>query len=126
MKDKTNKTRLVGFRLQPDENEKIAKAFRATTCRKLSDYIRKIIFEKPVVTNYRNRSMDDFIEEMICLRTELNRLGNNFNQVVKRLYTLQHADTIAAVLSDYEKDKEKLLHQTEAIFLFIEKNAALW
>jgi CBS domain containing-hemolysin-like protein len=33
--------------------------------------------------------MDDFMAELISLRNELNAIGNNFNQVVKKLHLLQ-------------------------------------
>ena len=56
--------------------------------RKLSDYARKILLGKPIVATYRNQSLDDFMTEMFVLRNELNAIGNNFNQVVKRLHIL--------------------------------------
>jgi len=42
----------------------------------------------PIVTTYRNQSFDDYMAKMIRLRNELNGIGNNFNQAVKKLHTL--------------------------------------
>ncbi len=72
----TNRTRIIGLRLTLKEYEQIEKKFKASTCRKLSDYVRRSIFEKPIVTTYRNQSLDDSMTEMMRLRNELNSIGN--------------------------------------------------
>ena len=126
MKDNVNRTRIVGIRLTKTEFEKIEKNWQDSTCRKMSDYLRRIIFEKPIVATYRNRSMDDFMAEMIRLRTELNSIGNNFNQLVKKLHVTQQTDGIIALLLSYELDKRTLLKHIAAIQLFIEKNEEKW
>ena len=60
-----------------------------TTCRKLSDYVTEIsCLESLLIVPTRNQSLDDFMAEAIRLRNELNRIGNNFNQAVKKLHTL--------------------------------------
>ena len=84
-----NRTKWLHLRLTPDEYQKIVAAFSKSTCRKLSDYARKNLLQKPIVNKYRNESLDDFMTEMIRLRGELNAIGNNFNQAVKKLHTLQ-------------------------------------
>lgn len=122
----TNKTRLVGFRLSEAEYNKIVGAFSATTCPKLSDYLRMVLLNKPVVSTYRNRSMDDLIMEMVTLRKELGLLANNFNQVVRRLHTFSNSEIIIAISESYETDKKKLLAQIDNIHLLIEKAAAIW
>ena len=126
MKDNVNRTRIVGIRLTKTEFEKIEKNWKDSTCRKMSDYLRRIIFEKPIVATYRNRSMDDFMAEMIRLRTELNSIGNNFNQLVKKLHVTQQTDSIISLLLSYELDKRTLLKHIAAIQLFIEKNEEKW
>ena len=49
----------------------------------------KSCWVRPVVATYRNQSLDDFMAEMMQLRGELNSIGNNVNQAVKKLHTLQ-------------------------------------
>ncbi len=39
-----NRTKLITLRLTPQEYEQLNSKFKATTCRKLSDYLRKLIF----------------------------------------------------------------------------------
>lgn len=53
-KENSNRTRIVGLRFTPAEYARIERKWKATTCRKLSEYIRKYLFDKPITTNYRN------------------------------------------------------------------------
>src|SRR4051812_30507175 len=99
--EKTNRSRIIGLRLTNKEYEQIEKKWKATTCRKLSDYIRRIIFEKPIVTATRNQSIDDLLAEAIRLRSELNSIGNNFNQAVKKLHTLDKISEFKTWLLNY-------------------------
>ena len=92
--EKINRERLLQVRLTSKELEKIQAKFSQSTCRKLSDYVRRVLLDKAITTNQRNQSLDDFMAEMILLRNELNAIGNNFNQTVKRLHALQQIDEI--------------------------------
>jgi hypothetical protein len=47
--------------------------------------MRSILLEKPVTVNYRDKAMDDILEELILLRRELNAVGNNLNQAVHQI-----------------------------------------
>ena len=86
---KDNRTKLITLRLTPKEYEQLNNKFKATTCRKLSEYFRKILLLGKVTVFTRNQSLDDFMAEMIELRKELNAIGINFNQVVHRLHVLE-------------------------------------
>lgn len=92
--EKINRGRLLQVRLTSKELEKIQAKFSQSTCRKLSDYVRRVLLDKPITMNQRKQSLDDFMAEMIVLRNELNAIGNNFNQTVKRLHALQKIDEI--------------------------------
>src|SRR3978361_1984105 len=83
------RTRIIGLRLTPKEYQQIEKQFSNSTAKKMSDYVRHVLFDKPVTVYQRNKSLDDFMAEMILLRNELNGIGNNFNQAVKKLHKLQ-------------------------------------
>lgn len=54
-----NRIRIVGVRFTTKEYEQIEKKWKDSTCRKLSEYVRKIIFNQPIVATYRNKSLDD-------------------------------------------------------------------
>ncbi len=73
------------------EKDLLKKLKAKTTERTLSNYVRKVALQKPVMINYRNQSADDFLSDMLTLTKQLNGVANNFNQAVHKLHTL---DTI--------------------------------
>ncbi len=125
-KENSNRTRIIGLRLTHEEYAKIEKRWKASTCRKLSDYVRHNLFEKPVVSSYRNQSTDDFMAEMAQLRTELNHIGNNFNQAVKRLHTLSQIAEFKSWLIAYEVEKKTLFNKVDEVKKHIQKIAETW
>jgi hypothetical protein len=80
-----NRSKVLLTRLKPAEFALLENRFRKTRFRKLSEYARNVLLEKPVTVNYRDRSMDDLLEELIVLRRELNAIGNNLNQAVRNI-----------------------------------------
>lgn len=123
---KTNRTRIIGLRLTPEEYVQIEQRWKNTSCRKLSDYIRRHLFEKPIVTTYRSKSEDDAIEELSRLRTELNHIGNNFNQAVKRLNTLENSDQFKDWFTAYELEKRTLSNKVDEIRMHMKKLVERW
>ncbi|MES2329823.1 MAG: plasmid mobilization relaxosome protein MobC [Bacteroidota bacterium] len=124
--EQTNRSRIIGLRLTPKEYEQVEKKWKASTCRKLSDYVRRSIFEKPIVTTHRNQSFDDFMAEAIKLRNELNGIGNNFNQAVKKLHTLHQIPEFRNWLISYELEKKVLLNKVDEIKNHIQKIGEKW
>ena len=125
-RENSNRTRIIGLRLTPAEYAKIERKWKARTCRKLSDYVRHNLFEKPVTSYYRNQSLDDFMAEMVLLRNELNHIGNNFNQAVKRLHTLNQIAEFRSWLIAYEVEKKTLFNKVDEIKKHIQKIAESW
>jgi hypothetical protein len=78
----------VKTRMNDQELESLTTLFKTTTERALSNYLRKVVLQKPVTVKYRNESADEFLKEMLRLKKELNAIGNNFNQAVKKLHVL--------------------------------------
>ena len=111
----SNRSRKVTIRFQPAEYSLIHERFSQTTCRKLSEYLRKLALGKPVTIITRNRSVDALMEELILLRGELNAVGNNFNQAVKKLHTLNRIQEFRIWLQLYEATRKQLLEKTESI-----------
>jgi hypothetical protein len=124
--EENNRIKWLHVRLSEKEQQQILTQFKKTDTRKLSDYARKILMGKPMIGTYRNKSMDDFMAELMKLRIELNGIGNNFNQLVKKLHTTQQTEGIKALLVGYELDKRLLLKLIAGIKDFIEKNSQSW
>jgi 5'-3' exonuclease len=125
-KKKINRTRIIGLRLTLREYEQIEKKCKNSTANKLSEFIRRALFNKPIIVYQRNQSLDDFMAEMIALRNQLNAIGNNFNQAVKKLHTLEQIAEFKSWIEAYEADKKQLLNMTNEIQNSINKIADKW
>ena len=84
------RSQILTIRLNPEEREKLNRLYGRAQCNSLSEYARDVLLKEPVRIKIRNQSADDFLEEMILLKKELNALGNNFNQSVHKLHTFDH------------------------------------
>jgi len=125
-KEKLNRKRIIGLRVTEIEYKCIEVQWKASTCSKLSEYIRKCIFRKQIVTTYRNRSLDEFMEEMIALRKELNAIGNNFNQSVKKLHTIQKVAEFKSWILGYDLEKKIIFNKIDEIKNRINQIAEIW
>ncbi len=83
--EEENRLRKVTTRFKPNEFKVLDTRFKKTRFLKLSEYIRCVLLEKPITVNYRDKSMDDMLEELALLRKELNAIGNNLNQAVRQI-----------------------------------------
>ena len=121
-----NRTKWLHLRLTTKEYELLHSQFKKSTCPKLSDFARKNLLQKPIVQKYRNESLDEIMGELIQLRVELNAIGNNFNQAVKKLHTLQQIPEFKVWIIQYESQKYKLLFFIEEIKNNIQNIAQKW
>jgi len=120
MKEKKQvRSKWLTVRLSEAEENKLTNFFKRTTSNSISEYAREVLLRQPVIVLYRNQSADEFLSEMILLKKELNAIGNNFNQAVHKLHTLdhiseirywvlQHENLIAMFLKKVEEIKEQL------------------
>jgi len=121
-----NRSRIIGLRLTTKEYDYIGQHWQDSNCRKLSEYMRRLIFSKPVVSSYRNRSLDEAVTELALLRRELNAIGVNFNQAVHRLHTLDYLPQMQLWLQGFERDKSVLFDKVDEIRLQVNSLSELW
>jgi len=127
MEDKnSSRNRWLHIRLTKEEFDFIDKNFKASACRKRSDFVRRNLLRKPIVMRYRNESLDNLLQELIQLRTQLNFMGNNFNQSVKKLHTLFEMSDLRIWLQAFESDRKKYFSLVEEIKKHIENLAQKW
>lgn len=112
---KINRTRHLHVRFTDQEFEKINRQFSKSTSSKLSEYVRKILLDKPIKVYHRNQSLDDLMAVLILLKDELNAIGNNYNQVVKRLHTMQDFSEVRAWLSLHDTGRKILTEKITEI-----------
>lgn len=116
----------ICIRLTQQEFEKIRKMQQQTTDRMLSDFARKMLLGKPVRVLTRNQSLDLFMEEMVKLRKELNFIGKNFNQVVRKVNAVQMTGELSLWLPVCRKLQEQLLEKIAFIKDKISQTGKQW
>ncbi len=116
----------VNTRFSSTEFETLQQHFKTSTHKDLACYVREVVLKKPVNVNFRNQSVDDFVTDMTAMRRELNAIGNNFNQAVHRLHSLQQLPELRQWLLLNEQDKTQLFRQLESIQTRINQLYKLW
>jgi exonuclease VII large subunit len=126
MEQETNKTKWVHVRLTEDDYDTLQKKFKKTDCRKFSAYIRNRLLDKQIVTHYRNQSADDALAELILLRTELSRIGNNFNQAVRKLNSMSPHENVQRWVAAYDNDRTVVVRKIEEVSANLQKFTDQW
>lgn len=107
--------RWITIRVKPDEYIAIYKLFKQTTHKKLSQYVRKVLLQKPVVIQYKDASTTEILAALNQLSRELSAIGNNFNQTVHKLHTLDHVPEIKIWAELTESGRQNLLKKVDEI-----------
>lgn len=125
-RENSNRSRRITLRLTEKEYAKIESQFKASTCRKLSDYIRRHIFSRPITSTYRNQSLDDLMEETVVLSSELRSIGNNINQIARKVNTLKMIPEFKTHLFLFDLERKALSNKLEAISSHTQKISEQW
>jgi len=121
-----NRDKWLHLRLSAAEYQKLNIGFKNSTKRKLSQYARSILLNKPITVYTRNRSYDDFVSEMILLRSELKAIGNNFNQAVKKLHAMDRDAEVKTWALINEDNKQLFFKKVDEINLKISQISDKW
>ncbi|SDF61966.1 hypothetical protein SAMN04487996_111295 [Dyadobacter soli] len=123
---KQKRTKWVNVRLTEEEFAEISEQFSRTTDRKISDFARRKLLGKPVRILSRDASTDALTEQLAGLRTELSRLGANYNQAVKKLNSLARIKDFEQWLLTYELDRRRLITHIEQAARSITELSQKW
>jgi len=126
MEKQENKTKYLHVRLSEEEYKTIQQHFKKTTCRKLSEYTRNKMLEKHLTVYYRNKSLDDFMAELMPLKKSLYALSNNFNQAVHKLNSMQQTDYAERWIKAFEQGEINVQQEIEEFNNSIKKFAEQW
>lgn len=122
----TGRKRIIGLRLTGDEYAELSKNWKQTTVRKLSEYVRRLLFGRSFTVYTRDQSKDELLAEMALLRRELNSIGVNFNQAVHRLNMLDHEPQMQHWVERFERDKDKFFKAVDAINSRVKLLSSAW
>ncbi|MUV04998.1 plasmid mobilization relaxosome protein MobC [Flavobacterium rakeshii] len=113
--ENNNRKRRIHVRLTEKEFTTLESRCKNTTCRSVSEYVRYCLFSKPITTITRNTSTDEAIIQMSYLNRELNAIGSNFNQLVRRVNATSQATEIKGLLLLFENQKKAMFPQESSI-----------
>ncbi len=116
----------VNVRMTKEEFILLESYRKKTTEQTNSAYIRKLALHQPVTIRTRNASLDDFTEEIIQLRKELNALGHNLNQAVRKLHTLKMIPEFRGWLQEYEHTHQQIQAMLNTITATVSKKTLQW
>lgn len=120
------RNKIITLRMNEDEISLLVKNRQKTTEKTNSNYLRKLALHKAVTIKTRNISIDELSAELILLRKEINHIGNNFNQAVHKLHTLDKIPEFRAWVTVYEKTRQDVLVVSEKLNRKIQKWSDQW
>lgn len=128
MKDQEKEPRLLILKVRMNSAEKnqLRKLQQLTTEKTVSNYVRKVALQKPVIVNYRNQSADDFLKDMLELTKQLNGVGNNFNQAVHKLHTLDRIPEFRNWIHEQQVLHKQVVQSIEVIRLRMNQLYEQW
>lgn len=124
--EKEVRKHFVKTRMNDEELKRVVELQQKTTEKDVSNYLRKVALQKPVVMAYRNKSADDFLKEMLGLKKQLNGIGNNFNQAVHKLHILDKIPEFRSWLTQYDGLQKLLIGKVEEIRLRMNQVYEQW
>jgi hypothetical protein len=122
----TIRSYILTLRLNENERQKLLSFCSKAQCNSISEYARAVLLKQPVTIKYRNQSADDFLEEMILLKKELNAIGNNFNQAVHKLHTLDFIPEFRTWVTLNEATRKLFMKKTDEILEKMNQIHQLW
>jgi hypothetical protein len=125
-KKQTGRYRIIGLRLNKEELDKLEEGWKKSTVKKLSEYVRRVLFGKRITVYSRNQSLDELIAELVLLRRELHAIGVNFNQAVHRLNMLDHAPQMRVWVERFGRDRDRYFVLYEEVCLKINSISEQW
>ncbi|SDW46236.1 hypothetical protein SAMN05444410_10319 [Hydrobacter penzbergensis] len=128
MKEKKKEVRhlILKVRISAAEKEQLKKLQQASTEKTISNYLRKVTLQKPVIVSYRNQTADDFLKDMLDLTKQLNGVGNNFNQAVHKLHTLDRIPEFRSWIHEQKVVHKQIVQSIELIRLRINQLYEQW
>lgn len=113
--EKENRSLTLKIRVSSEEKKRMLVFLSRSTDKKLGTYLRKLGLQKPVTIRYRNESADQFLREMAELKKQLNGIGNNFNQAVHKLHTLDRIPEFRVWIQEQQSQHKLLISSIEKI-----------
>lgn len=125
-----NRERKIPFQFYVNSDEEFIIREKAASCHKnISAYLR-IIAIKGAIHEVNFQELDEFSKQLSQLRFEFNRIGNNINQVAKKVNLIDEVDqedmeVLQDEMSDIQKNysllSRKILKEVQTVVRKLEE-----
>lgn len=123
-------TKLARFALSThlteEEYRPLADAFRQSTFRRMSHYLRARLLSEPVTVLARDASLDELVEEIKRVKYELNAIGRNVNQLVLRQATQLTSRELVQLMGRIQVQQEEYLEVCSRLQKLFDQVAERW
>jgi hypothetical protein len=116
-----NKGRPITIRLSADEYEKVLKNSQKTGQKNLSEYARKCLLHQKIQVETIDISVQNFVDRINFYTTQLKKIGQNFNQVVRYLQAKHSPEETEKLLSDARIELENANKNCEYVVQIADK-----
>ena len=124
--ENNNRKKRIYVRLTEKEFTTLEGRCKSTTCRNISDYVRHCLFSRPITTITRDASAHEAISQMSHLNRELNAIGNNFNQLVRKVNASSQAAEIKGLLLLFDSQKKAMFSKIDEVKEQLQKLSERW
>lgn len=125
MKIENKRDKWLHVRLTLKEYERIQSEFAVTVHDNFSDYARKLLLKKPVIGRCRDTGMQEILEELAALRRDLHGLATNYNQLAKKLNSVDENEQ-KSYLVQGQKFHKGVLDSLDLVQRFINHTTEKW
>jgi hypothetical protein len=87
------RTRRLCIPLSPGEWEELSANFEKTVYFSKAEYLRTLLFQKPVRQYFRNKSLDEFIVLAVGFKNEFGKMNGQFGETLKLLQSASRGGT---------------------------------
>jgi hypothetical protein len=67
--------RFLSIRLSAEELQEVYHHQQESTCRSLTEYVKKVLTGKPVIVKVRDESREDTLQQLIAIKNRLDTLA---------------------------------------------------
>jgi hypothetical protein len=99
----TTPKRFLSVRLSSEEFEEVYQLSKDSTCRSLTEYVKKVLTKKPVMMKVRNESQDDLLGAMVGIKDRLDQLTERLENKNEAEILREIAEIRALTRQTYEK-----------------------
>jgi|SRR5882757_7399277 len=72
--------RFLSIRLSAEELQEVYDQQHQSTCRSLTEYVKKVLTGKPVIVKMRDEAKEDTLQQLIAIKNRLDALGEKNGQ----------------------------------------------